>query len=490
MDVYKFLGLSDVFVGIARSALEALACSKTAILAGVSGYLGLFGEDNLDTSIKTNFTCRGFGETTPNILYTDLKHYFLEMTEDQKEHLRQFGRQIVLEHYSLDKMVETNIEAYEAALPLNQYWYDFTILGYYGFDNSGDDSLLHSIVQDIRALHPNARICVLSKNPKSTQEMYGVDSVNRINIVTMRSAIRRSRVLIAGSGNLIQDGTSSKSLYYYLFVISYAQKHGIKTMMYANGIGPVYKEKNQVRAKKVIDKVDYITLREPDSLHELKRMDIQNSHVLLTADPVFRLPSSPDKEITAKVFSQMKQQGGKYFGVSVRKWGGCKKEFYQELAKTCDYITDTYHMTAVFLPMQRSIDFDYSERARAAMKNSSLILTESISGSDMMGIISHMELMIAMRLHALVYAANVDVPIFGIEYNPKVSGFMKYIGFDNYASISDFSLENSIAHIETCLSDKGCISEERIYELRKKSFSNAEIAVDLLEQTKEEKING
>ena len=230
MDVYKFLGLADVFVGIARSALEAMSCSKTAILAGISGYLGLLSEDNLETSIKTNFTCRGFGETTPNILYNDLKHYFLEMPEEEKQHLRTFGRQVVMDHYSLDKMIDTNIEAYDAVLPLGEFWYDFTILGYYGFANSGDDSLLYSIVQDIRTLHPNARICVLSKDPKSTEKMYGVDAVNRINLATMRSAIRRSRVLIAGSGNLIQDGTSSKSLYYYLFVIHYAQKLGIKTM--------------------------------------------------------------------------------------------------------------------------------------------------------------------------------------------------------------------------------------------------------------------
>ena len=135
--------------------------------------------------------------------------------------------------------------------------------------------------------------------------------------------------------------------------------------------------------------------------------------------------------------------------------------------------------------MQRSYDADYSEKIRASMKNPSLILTDSITGSDMMGIISHMKFMIAMRLHALVYAANVDVPIFGIEYNPKVSGFMKYIGLDNYISITDFCLENNMEHIESCLAPEGKLSRERIDQLRDKSFSNAKIAVDLLNQTKE-----
>lgn len=490
MDVYKFLGLADVFVGIARSALEALSCEKNVILAGISGYLGLFGEDKLEMSEKTNFTCRGYGETTSDILYRDLKYYFTQMTEEEKEHLRQFGRQVVLKNYSLDKMINTNIEAYETVLAHYKHYNDFVVLGYYGFANSGDDSLLHAIIQDIHQLDSTAKICVLSKNPKSTRQVYGVDAVNRLNPFSMLPAIRNSRVLLAGSGNLIQDGTSSKSLYYYLYVISYAQRHGLKTMLYANGIGPVNKEKNIIRSRYILNKMDYITLREPDSVKELTRMHVQNEHIKLTADPVFRLQASQDENIANDLLMQLKNSSQKYFGVSVRKWSGCKKDFYNELAKTCDYITSEYHMTAVFLPMQRTYDVEYSERVRAAMTSPSLMLSDTISGSDMMGIIRHMDFMIAMRLHAFVYAANVGVPIFGIDYNPKVSGFMKYIGFKNYITIPEFSLENNIPHIQTCLQEGSSLSEENIVQLHEKSFSNAQIAVSLLKEQEKEHANG
>ncbi len=490
MDVYKFLGIADVFVGIARSALEALSCEKNVILAGISGYLGLFSESKLEESEKTNFTCRGYGKTTSDILYQDLYHYFKEMTEKEKEHLRQFGREVVLENYSLDKMVNTNIQAYDTVLAHYKHDNDFVVLGYYGFSNSGDDSLLHAIVQDIHQLDATAKICVLSKNPKSTRQIYGVEAVNRLNPFSMLHAIRHSHVLLAGSGNLIQDGTSSKSLYYYLYVISYAQRHGLKTMLYANGIGPVHKRKNVLRARKVLNRMDYITLREPDSVQELKHMNVENPHIELTADPVFRLNASEDADIENNLMITFQNHSHKYFGVSVRKWSECKKDFYTELAKTCDYITEHYHLTAVFLPMQRSYDVEYSERVRAAMKSPSLMLSDTISGSDMMGIIRHMDFMIAMRLHALVYAANVGVPIFGIEYNPKVSGFMKYIGFKNYVTIPDFCLENNIPHIKACLQKEGDLSSCCIADMREKSFANARIAVDLLREQEKEQENG
>ena len=40
-----------------------------------------------------------------------------------------------------------------------------------------------------------------------------------------------------------------------------------------------------------------------------------------------------------------------------------------------------------------------------------------------MGIINRLEIIIAMRLHSLIYAATQYVPMVGIVYDPKVEGF-------------------------------------------------------------------
>ena len=128
----------------------------------------------------------------------------------------------------------------------------------------------------------------------------------------------------------------------------------------------------------------------------------------MTADPVFRLKPASDAEINSELFGKIQLGNQKYFGVSIRKWVSLKREFCIEVAKVCDYISETYHMTAVFLPMQRPSDYDYSQKVRSAMQNHSLILEEALSGEELMGVISHMEFVIAMRLHALVYAVNTN----------------------------------------------------------------------------------
>ena len=54
--------------------------------------------------------------------------------------------------------------------------------------------------------------------------------------------MRKSKLFLNGGGNLLQDNTSTRSLIYYLGMIWLAKKMDMKTMIYANGIGPLNKK--------------------------------------------------------------------------------------------------------------------------------------------------------------------------------------------------------------------------------------------------------
>jgi len=54
------------------------------------------------------------------------------------------------------------------------------------------------------------------------------------------------------------------------------KKMGMKVMIYANGIGPLNKEKNRKLTKKIVNRVDVITLREKLSYEELNNLKIQS----------------------------------------------------------------------------------------------------------------------------------------------------------------------------------------------------------------------
>ena len=90
IDINKFVALSDAFVGVSRSALEAMAAGVPVVIAGNEGYIGLFDESKLQVGIDTNFCCRGCEESTPEKLANDI---VLEILRSQgRKALRQILR--------------------------------------------------------------------------------------------------------------------------------------------------------------------------------------------------------------------------------------------------------------------------------------------------------------------------------------------------------------------------------------------------------------
>lgn len=106
--------------------------------------------------------------------------------------------------------------------------YNILISGYYGFDNIGDESILRTLITSLREKIPDCRLTVLSHNPASTREKYGVEAVERMSPGAILRAVRRCDMLISGGGSLLQDVTSSKSIHYYLFIIRLAKLLGKK----------------------------------------------------------------------------------------------------------------------------------------------------------------------------------------------------------------------------------------------------------------------
>ena len=72
-------------------------------------------------------------------------------------------------------------------------------------------------------------------------------------------------------------------------------------------------------------------------------------------------------------------------------------------------------------------------------------------GKVLCGLISRMKLVVSMRLHALIFACSQRTRIVGISYDPKVSGFMNYLGSDNCVELAEVTADNLKEKIDNCL---------------------------------------
>lgn len=114
-DMANVIAPINLFVGVSRAALEAMAAEKPVILAGDQGYIGLFNKDTEKAAFDTNFCGRGCGRINETNLYSDILKFY-NLPEEKKEELAEYGREIVLKHYSVEKMADDTVKAYEMVL--------------------------------------------------------------------------------------------------------------------------------------------------------------------------------------------------------------------------------------------------------------------------------------------------------------------------------------------------------------------------------------
>lgn len=444
-DIYKFAAMSDLFIGVSRSALEAMACSKPVIVAGNEGYMGIFEEEKLLAGIATNFCCRGMEASTAEKLYEDIIYAF-SLSEDELKAKGRYGRELILKNYSVKKMAEDNIKMYEAAVLKKRY--DAVILGYYGFSNSGDEALLSAIIQNLREIKPDVRLAVLSKDPIQTEKAHNTEAIGRYNYFKVKKALKNSKLLISGGGSLLQDVTSSKSIWYYLLMISLAKKSGAQTMIYANGIGPITKEKNRSLSKKVLNGADYITLRDPRSLEEVKALKISTERVKLTADPALTLKANASDSEKQILKDLNIPQNKKTVCISVRDWKKAGGDFCGRLAEAIDAICEKTGFYPVFVPLKSPEDVEFSQKTANKMKTEATVISCPLNYNAVMELIGDAEMLVGMRLHSLVYAAACGVPTLALSYDPKIDGFAEYIGLENIVSVLSLTKEEMLKQAE------------------------------------------
>ena len=269
-DINEIVAAGDLFVGVSRSALEAMSAAKPVIVAGNEGYQGLFGPDKLEEAQAGNFCCRGLPMSTPERLREDVLAA-LALPPEKKAELGEYGRQVIFDFYSVRRMAGDCLKVYDQ---VRRRRYNVVMSGYYGFSNAGDDAILQSIQEGIVAASEDISITVLSNDPALTERLYGLDAVPRFQVWKVLRALRRCDALLSGGGSLLQDRTSTRSLLYYLSIIRLAERFHKPVMLYANGIGPVSKPANRRRVKKAVERAALVTLRDRSSAKELQDMGV------------------------------------------------------------------------------------------------------------------------------------------------------------------------------------------------------------------------
>ncbi len=288
--------------------------------------------------------------------------------------------------------------------------------GYYGFHNVGDEAILFSIIEALKKANPHVEITVLSNDPDYTIKTYGVNAVNRWKLKEVSATIKQADGVISGGGSLLQDKTGNRSVIYYSGIMLLAKLHRKPFVVYAQGIGPIEKPFNQKITKFTLSKAALITVRDEASKKFLQQIGVKKE-IIEVPDPVLGIEAQDGYANDWLTKSGLTEQT--YISVSVRDWPS-EVNYLEKIAKVLDELP--HHI--VFVPMHGEHDEKTSLKVSEMMqKRKSDIAPYDFSIADKIAVIGQSELLVGMRLHALIFAAVMDTPFTAVSYDPKIDAF-------------------------------------------------------------------
>ena len=334
--------------------------------------------------------------------------------------------------FSKDKMCERQEANYRHLLARFHRPKDeresIVICGAYGRGNAGDDAILEAIVREMRALDPERTICVMSRRPKETRLVYRTNAIYTFNVFSVLRRFRRAALYINGGGSLMQDVTSTRSIWYYCYTLRAAKKRGCKVMMYGCGIGPINRPGNRIMAARTIDRsVDRITLRDDTSRAQLAQMGVTQPDIRVSADPTIILDPAPREVVNLALEQSGIDPAGRYIGFGLRSWKGLESVL-PEIASAAEYAYRKHGLTPVFVPIEFPSDLIPAERVGALLSCPWHAVRTRQPIEVTIGILARMQAVVGIRLHSLMFSAGQGVPVVGMSYDIKVDGFLKYIG--------------------------------------------------------------
>ncbi len=359
--------------------------------------------------------------------------------------------------------------------------YGAILCGAYGKGNAGDDAILRAILTRLKAIDPDMPFYVMSRDPVETSMKERVGSFYIFNLKKFFHYLRKTSLFVSGGGTLIQDVTSSRSLYFYLFTLMAAKWTGSRVVMYGCGIGPIRGRNNRRWTGSVLNRAaDIITLRDSISMELLQEIGVTKPEIVLSADPTVNLPAVGEQTVKEAFRLDNIPEDARKIAFCLRSWEEFKN--YEAVAKAADYAWERHGLLPVFLPMEYPRDVAIGETIGAMVTAPHAVCSRRHSVEELRGMLSSMEVVVGMRLHSLIFASAGGTPIVGISYDVKVDSFIRDSGARRCIQLNELTAEALTAYIDDAVAGGRSHGSETKNRLQTMELKNGEAAEKLLTQ--------
>lgn len=288
--------------------------------------------------------------------------------------------------------------------------------GYYGFENFGDDLILYVMVELLKSF--GVEPLVLSGNPEQTEQLFGVESIQRVEINRIWKAMREVDAFMSGGGGLFQDTTGLASPIYYGGLIEIAHWCKRPVAFFAQGIGPIQTTLGRFMTARALKHSDLIVVRDLKSQAWVSQIARQRAELM--ADPVWLWQPGD-------VLQKSQKQG---LAISIRPWHQLHDYHLDLLAKCIANLPNIHEQGVNLIDCQAGTDIIPLAKLEQSLKNQR-IPCRWFSGSNCAQGIAQSTAILGMRYHALLAAAHLAIPAIALSYDPKVQLLASQLGLED-----------------------------------------------------------
>lgn len=357
------------------------------------------------------------------------------------------------------------------------------ISGSYGGLNQGDEAILTAMVQALRDRVPDVRMTVFSRNAGHTRRHHRVDTVVPVRDLTRDEALGHIEgldLMLLGGGGILYDGESR----HYLREVQLAQISGVPTMAYAVGAGPLTFQQDRRLVCETLERMDAVTVRDVGAKRVLEQAGVERP-IEVTADPALLLRR--ERFPTDGLTSEGVPVGRRLIGMSVREPGRAAPEldgdgYLAVLANIADFMSERHDCDIVFVPMEAGDNrLSHAVIARMSRADRGHVLHRAYRAGQLLGLMEHFQLVIAMRLHVLMFAALAGTPLFSMACSDKVKQFLARIGMPMPASCAEESVGAMLAAVDRAWQPRlRGTSLPAVDGLREQAYRTVDIALGCL----------
>jgi polysaccharide pyruvyl transferase WcaK-like protein len=213
-------------------------------------------------------------------------------------------------------------------------------------------------------------------------------------------------------------------------------------------------------------------VRDADSARTLRLLGV-TSDIHLGADLAALMPPPDPERVRQIVAVEGLDRGTPRVGVVVRTWPGMRPP--AELGRGIGRFAETYGARVAVFPFDLARDLDVSEEVAAAAVGRIVPVPDP---RELFGVIGAMDIMVAVRLHGLVFAALHGVPAVAVAYDPKVSALATELGLPGVLPVDTTGL--GIAEALGRAWEGRVVLRSRLLQMRPALRARASTAVSLV----------